>query len=383
MSRLRIAHIITRMDKGGSAQNTLFTAVKLDKHKYDVSLISGNLNDPQGEISRVINESGIKFMLVPNLVREISLFNDIKAFWQLYSVIKKEKFDILHTHTSKAGILGRWAGKLAGVKIIIHTPHGHVFYGYFGRIKTGLFITLERITACITDRIITLTEKGKLEHIAYRIAGEDKFIPIYSGIDVQRFRDFSVDIAKEKVKLGINFDCQVIGTVTRLDPIKGNRYLIAAFKEITVEFPNVKLVIIGNGSELQQLKLQSEQLGIKGDIIFLGTCEDIRPLVSIFDLFVLASLNEGMGRVLLEAQALGVPVVATNVGGIPEVVKDGSTGILVAAGDSALLAQAIIRMLRDKGLRQVMGKQAKSWVDEKFSVDTMVAKIASLYDQLS
>ncbi|MEE9118703.1 MAG: glycosyltransferase, partial [Calditrichia bacterium] len=222
MSKIKVLHIITRLDKGGSAENTLLTVSLLNKEEFSTALISGPTIDPDKEIANFIVQKKLDYFLIPELEREINPWKDIKAFWVIFNFIKKEKIDIVHTHTSKAGILGRWAAKLARVKIIIHTPHGHTFYGYFGRFKTKLFIYLERLTGLITDKIITLTQIGKEEHIKYRIAKPDKFVPIYSGIDVEEFVNFRVDIIKEKEKLNIPLNVPVIGTVTRLDPVKGN-----------------------------------------------------------------------------------------------------------------------------------------------------------------
>lgn len=382
MPKIKILHIITRLDKGGSAENTLLTASGVNKEKFKAALISGNTNDPRKEIANFITQEEIDYILLPELVRQIAFLKDIKAFWKIYGFIKKEGFDIVHTHTSKAGILGRWAAKLAGTKIIVHTPHGHIFYGYFSWFKTKLFIYLERLTALITDRIITLTYRGKEEHLKYRIARPDKFVPIYSGIEVEKFTNFKVDIIKEKERLNIPPDTPVIGTVSRLEPIKGIQYLISCLPDIVKVFPALKVFIVGDGSQRETLEHYVKNLNLSESVIFKGECEDIRQILSIFGIFILPSLNEGMGRCLLEAQALGVPVVATKVGGIPEVVKDGLTGTLVPARNPKVMAEAIINLLKNRTLREDMSRQAKGWIGNKFSAEDMVLKITGLYEEL-
>ncbi len=262
MLKIKVLHIITRLDKGGSAENTLLTVSLLNKEEFSTALISGPTIDPDGEIADFIAQKKLDFFLMPELAREISPLKDIKAFLRIYHFVKKGRFDIVHTHTSKAGILGRWAAKLAGVKIIIHTPHGHIFYGYFGWFKTKLFIYLERLTALLTDRIITLTQIGKEEHVKFRIAEPDKFVSIYSGIDVGKFFNFQRDINKEKAKLNIPPDTPVIGTVTRLDLVKGNQYLIASLPYIVKIFPALKVIIVGDGSERGKLKQYVEKHGL-------------------------------------------------------------------------------------------------------------------------
>jgi len=382
MPKIKVLHIITRLDKGGSAENTLITVSTLPRERFELTLLSGPSSDPDADIARFIRDAKIHFVLIPDLVREISLRRDMKAFWQIYRFIKRGAFDIVHTHTSKAGILGRWAAKLAGVKIIIHTPHGHTFYGYFNRLKSIMFLYAERITALITDKIITLTQRGKEEHINYKIAKPEKFIPIYSGIDLKKFKDYQWDSIKEKQRLDIPLDAPLIGTVTRLEFVKGNQYFFSALPGIVDAFPNIRVFIVGDGSQLHSFERYSKERGIEKNVVFLGLCKDIARIVSLLDILVLSSLNEGMGKCLLEAQALGVPVVATRVGGIPEVVKEGLTGILVPAENSPALANAIIGLLRDIELRKTMAQEAKKWVDERFSQEAMVKKIIELYEEL-
>lgn len=382
MSKIKVLHIITRLDKGGSSTVTLLTAARLNKERFDVTLMSGPTVDYDGEVAGFISRHNINFVLMPHLVREISLIKDIRAFWEIYHFIKKGKFDIIHTHTSKAGILGRWAAKLAKVAIIVHKPHGHIFYGYFGPFMTKIFIYIEKLTALITDKIITLTEKGIEEHVKFGIAGSDKFISVYSGIEIDKFSNFKPDISSQKKILQIPSDVFVIGTVSRLDPVKGNKYFIASLPGITQIFPQLRAVFVGEGTEKEELRLYAEKLGVLKNVIFLGTYQDVRPLICIFDIFILTSLNEGMGRVLLEAQALGVPVIATNVGGIPEVVRDRVTGILVPAANPQVLTEAIVSLLKDKAKRDSMSQEAKKWVNSQFSAETMVSKISGLYESL-
>jgi len=380
--KIRALHIITRLDKGGSAQNTLLTVSRLNKEKFDVTLISGYTDNPDGEIAAFIDEKKIDHIFISQLVRQINLLKDVMAFWRIYEFIKKGKFDIVHTHSSKAGMLGRWAAKLAGVKIIIHTPHGHIFYGYFRWFKTKVFICLEKITSLITDRIVTLTQRGKEEHIKYRIAKPGKFIPIYSGIEMEKFTNCRVNTAKERQRWNIPLSAPVIGTVTRLEPIKGSQYFISSLSDVVKIFPDLTAIIIGDGSRRKELEDDVKKLGLSENVIFMGLHKDIRPILSTFDIFVLPSLNEGMGRCLLEAQALGVPVVATKVGGVPDIVRNNVTGILVPPRNSQALSEAVIKLLKDKPLRKNMSKQGKKWVDKKFSVEVMVEKLSDLYQEL-
>lgn len=382
MSKIKVAHIITRLDRGGSSENVLLNSIYIDKTKFDISVIFGLSKDPLSKLIEKTKNNNVKFIEVSSLRRNPNFFFDVSALVKLIKIIKKENFDIVHTHSSKAGLLSRWAAKLAGVKIIVHSPHGHIFYGYFGWFKTKLFILLERLSSLVTDKILTMTQRGKEEHIKYRIAKPDKFIPIYSGIEIEKFNNFQIDIAKRKEKLNIPLDVPVIGTVSRLEPIKGNRYFIMSLPDIVKVFPALRVLIVGDGSQRKKLEQDVKNLNLSGNVIFLGQFQDIRSIVSIFNVFVLTSLNEGMGRCLLEAQALGIPVVATKVGGIPEVVRDGITGTLVPARNPKAASEAIINLLKNKPLRENMSKEAKKWIDKSFSAEAMVKKTSDLYQEL-
>jgi len=347
-----------------------------------LTLISGQSHDPQGAIIAFMHKEKIDHVRIPELVRAIDPIKDVIAFFKLWWAISRGKYDIVHTHTSKAGILGRWAAKAAGVKIIVHTPHGHVFYGYFNKVLSILFVFLERLTAIITDKMVILTKRGIGEYLQFKIAPPEKFVAIYSGIDVERFRTYKYDKAAEKQRLGIPADCMVLGTITRLDPVKGNQYLLKALPAIVNSFTRIKLVVVGDGSQKQALEGYVLQNNLSEKVIFLGVRDDIAAIVSTFDIFILPSLMEGMGKSLLEAQAMGIPVIATKVGGIPEVVKDGETGILVPARDAHAIAEAAIKLLQDETLRRKFSENAKEWVDYRFSIETMVKDISGLYEQL-
>lgn len=386
-SNEKILHIITRLDKGGSAENTIYTVAKLGSDR--AVLLSGQTYDPDNRIADDIRKNKVKWIVVPELVREISIIKDIKAFYKIYRHIKINNYEIVHTHSSKAGILGRWAAKLAGVKIIIHTPHGHVFYGYFGAIKSLLFIIIERITALITNKILTLTEKGKEEHLRFKIAPAAKFITVPSGIRISDdfIRIPHVDIRTE---LRINSDSIVVGTVSRLDPVKGNKYLIEAISEIKKrkykQWNKMQFIIVGGGGEEEKLKNMAQEYSVYDKIIFTGMREDVEAIISTMDVFVLFSLMEGMGKVLLKAMLYGKPVVSTDVGGIPEIIKEGINGYLVPSGDYLAAADSIIKLVADENLRKNMGNAGRKIVNEKengfkkYSLEGMIDKIKCLYD---
>jgi len=391
LRKIKVVHIITRFDKGGSAENTLLTVLGLNKEKYSILLIKGlslesEMSDEESlavsESLKIAEENNIKVINLPFLVRKIAPLTDLKALFTLFKILRKERPDIVHTHTSKAGFLGRFASFLARVPIIIHTPHGHVFHSYFGPTLTKIFVIAEKISSLITDKIITLTNRERDEHIERRIAPLNKFITIHSGVDLDRFMNLNIDIKKKKKELNIPQDFYVIGTVGRLVPIKGHKYLVSAAEMIIKEFPKTVFVIVGDGFLKPILERHAEALGIRKNIVFTGWRKDVPEILYLFNVLVFPSLNEGMGRVMIEGMSLGKPIVASNVGGIRDLIEDGKNGLLVPPRDSNALRKAISRLIRNKKLAEGLGKIGKMEVYPDFDASTMVKKIDNLYESL-
>jgi glycosyltransferase involved in cell wall biosynthesis len=269
------------------------------------------------------------------------------------------------------------------VPVIVHSPHGHNFYGYFGPLASRLVVILERFMAYFTTRMIVFTELEKKDLAAFRVARPQKIAVVNSGLDLERYRKTNIEAGKKKAELKAAPDALLVGMVGRLDPIKGPKYFVEAGRLILQKFPQVKFLVVGDGSLRNSLECQCKKLNILESFIFTGWREDIPELLSILDLLVLPSLNEAVGRILIEAAACGIPVVATRVGGVPEIVKDNETGILVPPRDALALARGISALLEDKGKRLAMAEAARRWVDDKFSAGVMVNKISNCYEELA
>ena len=377
------------MDRGGSARNTFLTALGHDRKQFRVGLVYGRsvpLTAEEAARMKVdlkrLSQAGVRVFEVPTLVREVRPILDAWAMLALWRLLRRERPALVHTHTSKAGVVGRLAAWLARVPVVIHTPHGHTFYGYYGAVTSAIIRLVERILAKITDRIVTLTDRGGEEHVRFHIAGAEKFVTIHSGIDIARFRSVQVDPAVKRKELGLPPDGAIVGTVGRLVPIKGLEWLLKAAPRVLAQFPQACFVIIGDGPLVGELRQLASELGIGLRVVFLGAREDVPECLAALDLFVLPSLNEGMGRALVEAMAMGCPVVATRVGGIPDIVADGTTGLLVPPRDDRALAEAILTLLRDGSRRVAYGEAARRHVDGRFDVETMVRNIERLYDEV-
>lgn len=373
MRKIKVAHVITRMDWGGAPDVVRILCERLNRERYDTRLIYGLTLYPSKKTEKFLRVFRERISYVPNLKRDIDIFCDILAFINLYKIFLREKFDIVHTHTAKAGALGRIAAHLAGVKVIVHSPHGHNFYGYFNRIISMVLVMLEYVLAIVTDRITVLTQLEKEDLIKFKVTSSRKICVIRSGVELENYRP----------KLEQKKDGQIIiGMVGRLEPVKGPEYFIRAARVVVERFPDVRFFIVGDGTLRNRLKLECKKLGISASVEFKGWMEDIPEILPMMDILVLPSLNEAVGRVLIEAAACGVPVVASNVGGVPEIVRDGETGILVQPRNIDSIATAIITLIEDREKRLKMGSDSKAWVTDRFGADAMVENFSRLYEKL-
>ena len=380
---VRICHIITRLDRGGSSDNTLLTVLGLQGKGTRACVLKGpgEPGEPASPLERRARDEGIEIVFLPHLVRSIRPAMDVRAVTGIYRFLKARRFDIVHTHTSKAGFVGRVAARWAGAPVIIHTSHGHVFYGYFGPILTRLFLTLERWCARFTDRIITLTERGRREHLDLGVGLPEQYSVIPSGVPLENFFPDPGRGRRVRERLGIPPDAPVLGTVGRLTAVKDQRTLIAAAKILEDRHPDLVVLLIGDGGLKGKLEAQTRDLGLEGRIRFLGWQPDVPELLNALDVFVLCSLNEGMGRALVEAMASGLPVVTTNVGGMPDLVEEGVSGCLVPAGAPDALAAAVSRMLKDRGRLRSMGERSRE-KSAAYTVERMNNQLSDLYRDL-
>ena len=374
-------HIITRLDKGGSADVVLRLAEGLRRRGHDVQIVTGLTADPQEPLDEYGRNSGVEMTYVRSLIRDVSPADDLAAVVRLGKLIAERRPDVVHTHTSKAGILGRLAARLVGHRMVVHSPHGHIFYGYFGPRMTRLFIDVERLAARWTRRITTLTERGKRDHVATRIAPAEKFVTIHCGIPVSEFVEATATRTAARRELGCKPQERVVGWVGRLVDIKGCDDFVRAAALVATEMRSARFLVAGDGPESGALRALATQLGVAGRMRFLGQRRDIPRIMAALDVFALTSVNEGLGRVLVEAMAAGAPVVATNVGGVPEVVIDGETGVLVQPRDPRDMADALVRLLRSKSERRRLIDNGRRHA-ARFDLAIMVDRFAGLYAEL-
>jgi len=380
-SRHRVLHVITRLIVGGAQENTLLTVEGLQRDGWEVDVAAGLQTGAEGSLWEVAEAQGLSSRPVRNLVREINPLKDSLALAALFQMMRKRKYSIVHTHSSKAGILGRLAARMAGVPVIVHTVHGWGFHEHMSAPRRALFILLERVTAHFTNCLITVSSSDQKLGLTHGIGKADRYRLIRSGIELDRFAKSSSDSAQLRIELGIPEGRPVVGSVTRLSPQKAPLDLGEAIVRVGRAMPEVQFVIVGDGPQRPDLERYLGERDLLDRTLMVGLREDVENFLPLFDVFVLSSLWEGLPRVLPQAMAAGLPIVCTGTEGSREAVVEGENGFLVAPGATGDMAARILALLGDAEARQRMGKTGRARV-RQFDVVTMVEEIENLYNLL-
>ncbi|MCS6860268.1 MAG: glycosyltransferase family 4 protein [Abditibacteriales bacterium] len=377
----KILRIIARLNIGGPAIHVSLLSAGLNHGRYRTTLVAGSIGKREGDMSDLAASYGVRPVFVPELGREIGLKDDVRALKQLMRLMRREKPDIVHTHTAKAGTLGRLAAMAAGVPVKVHTFHGHVFHGYFGPRKTRIFLAIERFLARRTDRVIVLSEQQAHEIAdVYQVAPREKISVIPLGFDLDGFLSAEQHRGQLRAELRVPSDGFIITIVGRLVPVKNHRLFFEMARRVAADLPQAHFVVVGDG-ELRPA-LQEEAASLRDRVHFLGWRRDLPVIYADSDVVVLTSVNEGTPVALIEAMASGVPVVATRVGGVPDIVRDGETGIVVEPNDADALTAAVRGLLRDAAQREKLGAAGRPFVRERFDQGRLLADVTRLYDEL-
>ena len=407
MKKIKVLRIIARLNIGGPAIHTVLLTAGLDKGRFESVLVRGAVSPGEGDMAYYARERGVRPIYVPELRRELNPLNDLIAFIKIFRIIKAEKPDIVHTHTAKAGALGRAAGVVYNcwrrllrpacggtrndIAKLIHTFHGHIFEGYFGGLFTRIFIVIERVLACFTTKIVTVSEEVRKELISLGVAKDDKIAVIPLGFELERF--LGVDVLDCPVKPGN--DIGKVGIVGRLAPVKNHRLFLEAAARIIKEKPQLKarFKIVGDGQLRSELEEYARELKIEPWVEFTGWQRDLPAVYSDLDVVCLTSLNEGTPVSLIEAMACARVVVATEVGGVPDLlggqreIKEGfvirERGVGVKPMDGAGFARALIFVLENEEIRKNLSKSAREYVKAVFSKERLIRDIENLYIEVN
>lgn len=381
MQRIRILHIITRLNVGGPSLHVTYLTVGFNEGPFESKLVAGITQDHEGDMSFVPENHGVQLIQLSNLYNGSGPFGDLKSFWHLYWIFKRERPDIADLHLLKARFFGGLAAKLAGVPIVIETFHGNLFNEYYGKLKTLFILAAERLLGwLIVDKVIAISESQKEELIRYRVCPETKIHVIPLGLDLSRFVQCSKFNGELRKELRFPEKTMLLGTVGRLVPIKGLSYLLQAIRRVA-EITDIDfcLLVIGDGLLRKELESKVLALAIENKVRFLGWRFDLEKIYADLDVVVLSSLNEGTSVSVIEAMAAGKAVVATKVGGVPDVVEDGATGLLVPPKDPSALADALLQLLENVDLRRRLGAQARASVYPRYDVSRLIQDMKKFY----
>jgi glycosyltransferase involved in cell wall biosynthesis len=383
---IRVLHPITRLIIGGAQENTMLTADLMNKGaagdgRYQIAIVSGPQTGPEGSLIEEVRARGTPLTIMPELRRELSPANDLKALLKLAKMMRRGRYQIVHTHSSKAGVLGRVAAKMARVPLIVHTVHGWSFHQQLSPRKLRFYVALEKIGDWCGHAVILVAEKDREKGLAQAIRGVVHSPVIRSGIELDRFGHPQIPPAEMRRQLSLPADALVVGSVTRLSPQKGPLDLIAAFSLVQRQFPDVWFIVVGDGPLRPEVENLIRQLGLTNRVILTGLRRDVPELLAAMDVFALSSLWEGLPRVLPQAMATGLPIVCTRADGTAEAIHEGQNGFLVEPARPEQLAAQVVHLLQNAELRRKMGDYGRQLAPE-FSADKMVQEIDRLYTKL-
>jgi len=385
-SPIRVLRVIARLNMGGPALHVAYLTAGLAERGYETTLVAGSLARGEDSMAFVADELGIEVERIDELHREISPVRDAVAILRLARLIRRVRPHILHTHTAKAGAVGRLAALVAGdarPPIVVHTFHGHVLRGYFDPVRTAGFRLLERWLARSTTALVAVSPQVRDDLVSLGVAPRERFAVVRLGIELeQRVAVERNGRGESRRILGIGPDRFAVGWIGRMTGVKRTDDVLRAFRRLRDRGVEACLCMIGDGPDRPAVERRAHELGIMRDTLFLGYQEEVAPFYAAFDAMILPSINEGTPVSAIEALAAGRPVVATRVGGVPDVVRDGEDGFLVEAGDVDALAERLARLASDPELRERLGAAGRARVVPRYSVERLVDDVDRLYRSL-
>ena len=382
---MRILHVITRLIIGGAQENTVSSVLGLRaKPGMDVQLITGPTTGTEGSLESVLANNSLPLTIVPPLVRPLHPWKDWMAWRELVRLFRVQAPQIVHTHSSKAGVLGRLAAARAGVPIVVHTIHGPSFGSFQGWLANSIFKAAERYAARVTTHFVVVAEAMKQQYLAAGIGHPDQYTTILSGFALAPFLAAANDL-QLRARLGLAPDDIVIGKIARLFKLKGHDDLLTVAPELVRHCPQIRFLFVGDGPWRGRFEKRVRALGLEKHVVFRGLVppDAVPALVGIMDLVAHLSLREGLPRALAQALAGARPVVAYDSDGAREVCLENETGFLLQPGDLAGLRKRLLQLAQDRALRERLGRHGQQFVRERFGVERMVDRLYQLYRRLS
>ena len=371
--------MIDRLNVGGPTHHVTLISRGLESRGFKTLLLKGQVAPGEAEMTEVISRSGVKPVEIEGLGRVVSPLQFLTAFLQLYRCFREFRPQVVHTHKTVAGGLARPAARLAGVPIVVHTFHGNIFSGYYSNWKSKMIVLAERLLSLTTDVVVAVTSQQRRELLGFKITSPARLRNIPLGLDLHPFVQRNHRDDGFRAELGFSEHTPLAGMVTRLVPIKGIPVFLEAAQRVLEMLPNARFVIVGDGESRQELDLLTKKMGLSEFVRFTGFRSDTERVYSALDLVVLSSFNEGLSVTLIEAIAAGCYVVATRVGGVPDLVEHDGVGKVVEPGDSNALAQAMAQVLKDP--RRVP-EASRENVQALYGISRLVEDLDQLYQKL-
>jgi glycosyltransferase involved in cell wall biosynthesis len=382
---IRILRVIARLNMGGPAIHVANLAAGLETRGYHTTLVAGSLARGEDSMAFLAERLGVAVIDVPEIQREISALPDARSVLRIAELIREIRPQILHTHTAKAGAIARAAALLAGdarPPVVLHTFHGHVLKGYFGRARTGFFRQVERSLARSSDALVAVSPEVRDDLVALGVARPEKFVVVRLGIPLdERLDDETADL-DYRHQYGIGRDAFVVGWVGRMTAVKDAGAVLHTVAALRARGVDAVACLVGDGPDHESLEQLAHDLGIPRACYFVGYQAEVAGLYHLFDVFYLPSVNEGTPVSAIEALAAATPVVANRVGGVPDVVRDGVDGFLVEPGDTEAAAERLAVLAADPNLRRELGENGRARVHERYSVARLVDDVDRLYRAL-
>jgi len=382
---MRIVHIITRMIVGGAQENTRFNCLDLVRdYGDDVTLITGPSLGAEGSLLDKYQDPDLKTILVPELIRSIRPWTDFRAARILQKHLTQLRPDVVHTHSAKAGILGRSVAWKLKIPCVVHTVHGAPFHPYQAWPVRKLYQICERWAARRCHRLISVADAMTDLLVEAKIAERSKFVTIYSGMDIEPFLNADQNRLQLRKDLGIRPEDIVVGKIARLFHLKGHQYLLACAQRVVQADPRIRFLLVGDGILRESLEKEIASMGLKNHFIFTGLVppHEIPDLIGAMDMLMHVSLREGLARALPQALLAGKPVISYDIDGAKEVVIEDQTGILLPPKSTQPLGDAILKLANDADLRTRLGLQGRLLCQERFGHQPMTKQIRRLYQQI-
>lgn len=377
---IRVLRAITRLNIGGPAIHAVLLTAALDDGAHFAStLVAGTTAAHEGDMLDFARAHAVQPVLLPALGREISPADDLVSLARMVQVVRGLAPDVVHTHMAKAGTVGRLAARMCGVPLIVHTYHGHVFHSYFGPAKTRVFLTIERALGMVSDRLIVVGDGQRAEIAGYGVAPARKLEPIRLGLELGQFLHAEEARGALRRELRVDATAPLIGIVARLVPIKAHEVFLQSAAQLLQAEPRARFLVIGDGERRAELEALVERLGIGDAVTFLGWRRDMVSVYADLDVVALTSRNEGSPVALIEAMAAARPVISTRVGGVPEVVVDGVTGLTIPSSEPSALTEGTLKLLRDRDLADGLAAAGRRHVYPRYDVSRLVDDVRNLY----